>query len=137
MNYSGDKISIKKIFFLFCWSIFNAILLGWIPWLEQRAYCATYSCSTDWTIPTFLRKANFLQLPRYINRKALQTNAVTLFNSTCASTEFCYVGVTRTPNNKYQKFMTYRLVHNIFKLTFKVCDLFNKINSCTCVKRFL
>ncbi len=27
---------------------------------------------------------------------------------------FFYVGVIRTPNNKYQKFMTYLLVHNIY-----------------------
>ena len=25
---------------------------GWIPWIEQGTYCATYSCSTYWTIPT-------------------------------------------------------------------------------------
>jgi hypothetical protein len=27
---------------------------------------------------------------------------------------FNYVEVIRTPNDKYQKFMTYRLVYNIF-----------------------
>ena len=29
---------------------------------------------------------------------------------------YCYVEVIRTPISKYQKFMTYLLVHNIFKV---------------------
>lgn len=41
-----------------------------------------------------------------------------LFYSVYENTHYSlfYVGATRTPNSKYQKFMTYRLVDNIKKL---------------------
>ena len=38
---------------------------------------------------------------------------------------YIYVGVIRTLNGKYQKFMTYLLVHNIYKYIFNY--LYNKL----------
>ena len=98
-----DKIPREKVEFsllmheinvLTNWTILALAYIGWIPWFEQGTYCATYSCSTDWTI--FAVK--IIYTLNIINK---------LF--------YIYVGVIRTLNDKYQKFMTYLLVHNIYK----------------------
>jgi hypothetical protein len=68
--------------------------LGRIPWIEQGTFCATSSYSTNWTISTFIIILLYIfTLYIYI----------------------IYVEVIRTPISKYQKFMTYLLVYNIFK----------------------
>ena len=53
---------------------------------------------------------------------------------------YSYVGVIRTPNSKYQKFMTYRLVHNIFDKKKQSCKksvlILNSRDPCKLVDPF-
>ena len=65
---------------------------------------------TSWTTRAFFRAGEYPDL----NRKLTVPHTVVLPIELYSPCIIIYVGVIRTLNSKYQKFMTYRLVYNIF-----------------------
>ena len=72
---------------------------------------------TNWTILAYIRelKGEYPDLNRELTVPHTVVLPIELY-SPFDYKWFDYVGVIRTLNSKYQKFMTYRLVYNIFTI---------------------